>query len=69
MVKCAPHIWISLAVANGYLKVYTVKVDDTSQERKTAEKLIIRLEAAMKEVEEKWGATVVAIVTDASGEC
>jgi len=69
MVKCAPHIWISLAVANGYLKVYTVKVDNTSQERKMAEKLIIHLEAAMKEVEEKWDATVMAIVTDASGEC
>jgi hypothetical protein len=50
-------------------KVYTVKVEDTSEERKTAEKLIIHLEAAMKEVEEKWGVTVVAIVTDASGEC
>ena len=54
MVKCAPHIWISLAVVNGYLKVYIIKVDNTSQERKMAEKLIIRLEAAMKEVEEKW---------------
>jgi hypothetical protein len=50
-------------------KVYTVKVEDTSEERKTAEKLIIHLEAAMKEVEEKWGVTVVAIVTDPSGEC
>jgi hypothetical protein len=46
-----------------------VKVDDTSEERKTAEKLLEHLEAAMKEVEEKWGAKVVAIVTDASGEC
>jgi hypothetical protein len=69
MVKYALHIWISLAIANGYLKVYTVKVDNTSQERKMAEKLIIHLEAAMKEVEEKWDATVMAIVTDASGEC
>jgi hypothetical protein len=58
-----------LAIDNGCLKVYTVKVDDTSEEHKTAEKLITHLEAAMKEVEEKWGATVVAIVTDASGEC
>jgi hypothetical protein len=46
-----------------------VKVADTSEEHKTAEKLIEHLEAAMKEVEEKWGAKVVAIVTDASGEC
>jgi hypothetical protein len=44
-----------------------VKVDDTSEERKTADKLLEHLEAAMKEVEEKWGAKVVAIVTDASG--
>jgi hypothetical protein len=33
-----------------------VKVDDTSEERKTAEKLLEHLEATMKEVEEKWGA-------------
>ena len=46
-----------------------MKVDDTSEERKTADKLLEHLEAAMKEVEEKWGAKVVAIVTDASGEC
>ena len=46
-----------------------MKVDDTSEERKTAEKLLEHLEAAMKEVEEKWGAKVIAIVTDASGEC
>ena len=46
-----------------------MKVDDTSKERKTAEKLLEHLEAAIKEVEEKWGAKVVAIVTDALGEC
>jgi hypothetical protein len=46
-----------------------VKVDDTSKEHKTAEKLPEHLEAAMKEVEEKWGAKVVAIVMDALGEC
>jgi hypothetical protein len=46
-----------------------VKVADTSEECKTAEKHIEHLEAAMKKVEEKWGAKVVAIVTDASGEC
>jgi hypothetical protein len=46
-----------------------VKVDDTSKECKTAEKLLEHLEAAMKEVEEKWGAKVVAIVMDALGEC
>ena len=46
-----------------------MKVDDTSEECKTAEKLLEHLEAAIKEVEEKWRAKVVAIVTDASGEC
>ena len=46
-----------------------MKVADTSEEHKTAEKLIEHLKAAMKEVEEKWGAKVVAIVTDALGEC
>jgi hypothetical protein len=51
------------------LQIYTVKVDDTSKECKTAKKLLVHLEAAKTEVEEKWGAIVVAIVTDASGEC
>jgi metal-sulfur cluster biosynthetic enzyme len=41
-----------------------VKVADTSEECKTAEKLIEHLEAAMKKVEEKWGAKVVTIETD-----
>jgi Mg-chelatase subunit ChlD len=46
-----------------------VKVKDTSEECKTAENLFDHLEATIKEVEEKWGVVVVAIVTDASGEC
>ena len=49
--------------------MYSLKVDDISEERKTAKKLLVHLEAAMKEVGEKWGAKLVAIVTDASGEC
>lgn len=50
-------------------QIYTVKVADTSEERKTADELLKHLEAAIKEVESQWGATVVAVVTDASGEC
>jgi len=38
-------------------------------ERKTAEKFLTLLESVVKEVEEKWLTTVVAIVTDALGEC
>ena len=51
------------------MQIYTITVDDTSEEHKTAEKLLVHLEAAKTEVEVKWGAIVVAIVTDASGEC
>lgn len=46
-----------------------MKVDDVSDERKTAEKLLEHLEDVIKEVEGTWGAKLVAIVTDASGEC
>jgi hypothetical protein len=46
-----------------------VKVHDASAERKTAEQLIPLLEEVIKIVEDEWGAIVMAIVTDASGEC
>ncbi|KJA13408.1 hypothetical protein HYPSUDRAFT_114015, partial [Hypholoma sublateritium FD-334 SS-4] len=50
-------------------KVYTVRVYDASVERKTAENFLHLLEEAVKEVEEKWKCKVIAVVTDASGEC
>ena len=46
-----------------------MKVDDVSAERKTAENFLRQLIEVYLELEEKWGVTVVAIVTDASGEC
>lgn len=51
------------------LQIYTVRVDDTSTERKTAALLLVRLEAAIQEVEERFHCEVVGVVTDASGEC
>ena len=42
---------------------------DASAERKTAEQLMVLLEEVIATVQDKWGAIVVAIVTDASGEC
>jgi CO dehydrogenase/acetyl-CoA synthase delta subunit len=54
---------------NEPIKVYTVWVHDASTERKTADKFLTLLEEVVKEIEEKWGSVVVAIVTDASGEC
>jgi CO dehydrogenase/acetyl-CoA synthase delta subunit len=54
---------------NEPIKVYTVRVHDASTERKTADKFLTLLEEVVKEIEEKWGSVVVAIVTDASGEC
>ena len=49
--------------------MYTVRVHDASTERKTADNMLRLLEQVFEEVENKWGATVVAVVTDASGEC
>ena len=42
---------------------------DASAERKTAEQLMVLLEEVIMTVQDEWGAIVVAIVTDASGEC
>ncbi|KZP02551.1 hypothetical protein FIBSPDRAFT_770553 [Athelia psychrophila] len=50
-------------------KIRTVKVHDASAERKTAEQLLKLLDEVIITVESEWGAVVVAIVTDASGEC
>lgn len=49
--------------------MYTIKVDNVTAERKTADNLLQLVEDAIKEVEETWGSKVVAVVTDASGEC
>jgi len=46
-----------------------VRVHDASTERKTADNLLALLEDVVKEIEDKWGSYVVAVVTDASGEC
>jgi hypothetical protein len=50
-------------------QIHTVKVHDTSAERKTAEQLIALLEEVITTVQNEWGAIIVAIVTDALGEC
>jgi hypothetical protein len=50
-------------------KIRTVKVHDASGERKTADQLIPLLEDVISTVQDEWGAVVIAIVTDASGEC
>lgn len=41
---------------------------DVSSERKTADHLKVLILSVMKDIEEKWKATVVAITLDASGE-
>ena len=46
-----------------------MKVDDVSAERKTAENFLQLLIGTYLELEENWGVKIVAIVTDASGEC
>ena len=47
----------------------TVKVFDTSHERPTAENFLKDLKEAVKEAESNWKAKIIAVVTDASGEC
>lgn len=46
-----------------------MRVNDVSLERKIAENFLAHLEAVVKFVEQVWLAIVIAIVTDASGEC
>lgn len=45
-----------------------MKVHDASNERKTTDNLLRVLKDVVGEVQAEWGANVVAIVTDASGE-
>ena len=40
-----------------------------SAERKTAANLLVLLENVIAMVQDEWGAIVIVIVTDASGEC
>ncbi|THH14935.1 hypothetical protein EUX98_g9540 [Antrodiella citrinella] len=58
------HLIAFLITANQ--KAYTVRVDDVTAERKTAENLFTLLESAIEDVEKKWNCPVVAVVTDAS---
>ena len=61
------HLLAYMISADG--KVFTVRVDDISDERKTGDNLLARLESVMQELQEKWDIVLVAVVTDASGEC
>lgn len=56
-----------MVAVNG--KVHPIQVDDVSGDHKTAENLVQHLERAIEELTMKWEITLVAIVTDASGEC
>ena len=61
------HLLASMVAVNG--KVHPIQVDDVSGDRKTVENLVQHLERAIEELTMKWEITLVAIVTDASGEC
>jgi hypothetical protein len=50
-------------------QIHTIKVHNASAECKTAEQLMSLLEDVIATVQNEWGAIVIAIVTDASGEC
>ena len=49
-------------------KVHTVEVHNTTKERKTAENYLREIEAVYQKLEDDWGAIVIGLVTDASGE-
>jgi len=48
--------------------VHSVKVNDTTTKRKTAENLLEDLEEVYKELCEIWATIVVGLVTDAAGD-
>ncbi|KIK78262.1 hypothetical protein PAXRUDRAFT_98517, partial [Paxillus rubicundulus Ve08.2h10] len=60
------HLIAFMVTANH--KVHTVRVHDASNEWKTADNLLAHPENVIKELEDEWGTTVVAVVTDTSGE-
>jgi hypothetical protein len=48
--------------------VFTVRVYDTSSERKTAENLVKYILDVKEHLEMSWGVIVVAVTSDASGD-
>ncbi|KAK0501979.1 hypothetical protein EDD18DRAFT_1064873 [Armillaria luteobubalina] len=60
------HYLAFMATVDG--KVWTVLVDDTSDERKTTENLLHKMIKVIKILENEWGVCVIAFTTDASGE-
>ena len=48
--------------------MHSVKVNDTTKKRKTAENLLEDLEEVYKELCEIWATIVVGLVTDAAGD-
>ncbi len=60
------HYIAFMATVDG--KVWTVLVDDASDERKTAENLLQRMIEVVKILENEWGVCVIVFTTDASDE-
>ncbi len=48
--------------------MYTIKVEEASKERRDAKHLLALLEKQVAMLEKEWKCSVIAIVTDASGE-
>ncbi|KAJ8515209.1 hypothetical protein ONZ45_g7358 [Pleurotus djamor] len=61
------HHYIAFMV-NVEAKIYTHSVVDTSLERKTAEILYQHMLDCIRGLKSKWGLTIIAFTTDASGE-
>ena len=61
-------LWFWIRGLTSILQLHTIQVHDASGDPKTAEQLLKQMLLAISTIETKWGATVIACTTDASGE-
>jgi len=62
------HHYIAFMMTTSTCQIYTIQVHDASSEAKTAENLYALILKVKNIVEKDWGATVIALTSDASGE-
>ncbi|KAH7919498.1 hypothetical protein BV22DRAFT_1090514, partial [Leucogyrophana mollusca] len=62
------HHLLAFMMTTARREVHTIRVQDVSSERNTAENLVTLLKNVMEDVQKNWGVNVVAITSDASGE-
>ncbi|KAF9528609.1 hypothetical protein CPB83DRAFT_766516 [Crepidotus variabilis] len=62
------HHFLAFMITTQDRKLHTVKVMDTSADRKTAEEVLRLINLVWNTLRTEWGVILVAITTDASGE-